>query len=370
MRRCWSCPTCSPRCATWRSAARARSAAKVIGVTGSVGKTSTKEALRLALAADGETHASAASYNNHWGVPLSLARCPRSARSRVFEIGMNHAGEITPLTRLVRPACGDRHHGRAGASRNSSTRSTEIADAKAEIFLGLEPRRRRRHQPRQSAVRTACARRAHDAGVARIVSFGEHERGRRAADRMRAASRLLDRAGAHSRRRRHLQARRARAPPRAEFARRARGGRARRRRSRARRAGARGAASRRAGRGARITLEAAGRRGAADRRKLQRQSGLDAGGARAARRRPRSGRAAAASRCSATCWSSARTAPSCIASLREPVLAARRRSRLLLRPADARPVGGTSFRAPGRLCRDVRALEPQVLAADPRRAMP
>ena len=62
-------------------AARARSTAKFIGVTGSVGKTGTKEALRLALASDGETHASAASYNNHWGVPLSLARCPQTARA-------------------------------------------------------------------------------------------------------------------------------------------------------------------------------------------------------------------------------------------------------------------------------------------------
>ena len=62
------------------AAARARTQAKVIGVTGSVGKTGTKEALRLALSKDGETHASVASYNNHWGVPLSLARCPASAR--------------------------------------------------------------------------------------------------------------------------------------------------------------------------------------------------------------------------------------------------------------------------------------------------
>src|SRR5271156_1742865 len=85
------------------SAARARIQAKVIGVTGSVGKTSTKEALRLALSKDGDTHASVASYNNHWGVPLSLARCPQSAHYAVLEIGMNHAGEIAPLSRLARP---------------------------------------------------------------------------------------------------------------------------------------------------------------------------------------------------------------------------------------------------------------------------
>ena len=75
-------------------AARARTHAKIVAVTGSVGKTGTKEALRLTLARSGETHASVASYNNHWGVPLSLARCPESARYAVFEIGMNHAGEI------------------------------------------------------------------------------------------------------------------------------------------------------------------------------------------------------------------------------------------------------------------------------------
>src|SRR4029078_5988553 len=84
-------------------AARERLHGKVIAVTGSVGKTTTREALRLALSADGETHASAASYNNHWGVPLSLARCPASAKYAVFEIGMNHAGEITPLTQMPKP---------------------------------------------------------------------------------------------------------------------------------------------------------------------------------------------------------------------------------------------------------------------------
>src|SRR5262245_55635756 len=119
-------------------AGRARSNARVIAVTGSVGKTGTKDALHLVLSREGETHVSAASYNNHWGVPLSLARMPRSARFGVFEIGMNHAGEITPLTRLVRPhiaivttieAAHLEYFGSVEA----------IADAKAEIFLGLEP---------------------------------------------------------------------------------------------------------------------------------------------------------------------------------------------------------------------------------------
>ena len=118
-------------------AARARSRAKVVAVTGSVGKTGTKEALRLTLACNGETHASLASYNNHWGVPLSLARCPESARYAVFELGMNHAGEIEPLTRLVRPQVAiittvEPVHLEFFGSLEA------IADAKAEIFLGLE----------------------------------------------------------------------------------------------------------------------------------------------------------------------------------------------------------------------------------------
>jgi UDP-N-acetylmuramoyl-tripeptide--D-alanyl-D-alanine ligase len=153
-------------------AARARSDAKVIAVTGSVGKTSTKEALLLALGADGETHASAASYNNHWGVPLSLARCPASAKYAVFEIGMSHAGEITPLTKLVRPhvaivtTIAPVHLEFFGTL-------TKIADAKAEIFLGLEPGGAAvlNRDDRQYAH---LARAAAAAGVTRIVSFGQN----------------------------------------------------------------------------------------------------------------------------------------------------------------------------------------------------
>ena len=153
-------------------AARARSHAKFIGVTGSVGKTGTKEALRLALSADGETHASAASYNNHWGVPLSLARCPQSARHAVLEIGMNHAGEIVPLTRLVRPHIAiittiEPVHLEFFPSIEA------IADAKAEIFQGIEPggaiviNRDNAHFERLQRL-------AKDAGLGRIVTFGEH----------------------------------------------------------------------------------------------------------------------------------------------------------------------------------------------------
>ena len=119
-------------------AARARLDARVIAVTGSVGKTSTKEALRHVLSAQGETHASTASFNNHWGVPLSLARCPASVRFAVFEIGMNHAGEIEPLVKMVRPQIAiittvEPVHLEFFAGIEG------IADAKAEIFAGLEP---------------------------------------------------------------------------------------------------------------------------------------------------------------------------------------------------------------------------------------
>ena len=78
-------------------AARARAKARVVGVTGSVGKTSTKEMLRVVLGGQGRVHAAEASYNNHWGVPLTLARLPREADFAVIEIGMNHPGEIAPL---------------------------------------------------------------------------------------------------------------------------------------------------------------------------------------------------------------------------------------------------------------------------------
>ncbi|MCY7339330.1 MAG: UDP-N-acetylmuramoyl-tripeptide--D-alanyl-D-alanine ligase, partial [Sphingomonas bacterium] len=121
-------------------AARARISGTVIGITGSVGKTSTKEALYAALEryARGAGHRSAKSYNNHTGVPLSLARMPRGSEFAVLELGMNHAGEIAALTRLVRPhvalvtAIASAHIENLGSIE-------AIADAKAEIFEGLEP---------------------------------------------------------------------------------------------------------------------------------------------------------------------------------------------------------------------------------------
>jgi UDP-N-acetylmuramoyl-tripeptide--D-alanyl-D-alanine ligase len=84
-------------------AARARTDARIVAVTGSVGKTSTKEMLRAMLGDQGRTHASVASYNNHWGVPLTLARMPVDTEYAVIEIGMNHPGEIAPLSKMTRP---------------------------------------------------------------------------------------------------------------------------------------------------------------------------------------------------------------------------------------------------------------------------
>ena len=121
-------------------ASRERTNATVIGVTGSVGKTSTKEALYAALdrCRPGKAHRSVKSYNNHTGVPLSLARMPREARFGIFEMGMNHAGELAALTRLVRP-----HVALvtivASAHREFFASEEAIADAKGEIFQGMEP---------------------------------------------------------------------------------------------------------------------------------------------------------------------------------------------------------------------------------------
>jgi UDP-N-acetylmuramoyl-tripeptide--D-alanyl-D-alanine ligase len=152
-------------------AARARSRARIVGVTGSVGKTGTKEALRLALASQGATHASAASFNNHWGVPLSLARLPAGARFAVLELGMNHPGEIAPLAKLVRPHV-------AVVTTVEPVHLAffdsveDIADAKAEIFSGLEPGGaavRNRDNPQFDRLKRHAA-----AAGARIVTFGAH----------------------------------------------------------------------------------------------------------------------------------------------------------------------------------------------------
>ncbi|MTI45432.1 UDP-N-acetylmuramoyl-tripeptide--D-alanyl-D-alanine ligase [Roseibium hamelinense] len=119
-------------------AARARTDARVVAVTGSVGKTGTKEALRLCLERSGKVHASVASFNNHWGVPLTLARMPADTEYGVFEIGMNHAGEITPLVKMVRPHVAIITTVQA-VHLEFFDSVEKIAQAKAEIFNGLEP---------------------------------------------------------------------------------------------------------------------------------------------------------------------------------------------------------------------------------------
>lgn len=119
-------------------AARARTGARIIAVTGSVGKTSTKETLRLTLSQFGKTHAPVKSFNNHWGVPLTLCRMPRDADFGVFEIGMNHANEITPLSKLVAPDVAMITTVAPVHLENLGSLDA-IAAAKAEIFDGLKP---------------------------------------------------------------------------------------------------------------------------------------------------------------------------------------------------------------------------------------
>ncbi|HTU55974.1 MAG TPA: UDP-N-acetylmuramoyl-tripeptide--D-alanyl-D-alanine ligase [Acetobacteraceae bacterium] len=118
--------------------ARARSAARIAAITGSVGKTTTKEMLRRILSAAGPTHAARASYNNHWGLPLTLAELPPEAAFAILEIGTNHAGEIAPLAALARPhiaivtAIAGAHIGNFGSLE-------AIADEKAALLAALEP---------------------------------------------------------------------------------------------------------------------------------------------------------------------------------------------------------------------------------------
>ncbi|MBY5352457.1 UDP-N-acetylmuramoylalanyl-D-glutamyl-2,6-diaminopimelate--D-alanyl-D-alanine ligase [Rhizobium leguminosarum] len=119
-------------------ASRERSKAQIIAVTGSVGKTTTKEMLRHVLSPSGKVHASVASFNNHWGVPLTLARMPEDTDYGVFEVGMNHPGEIRPLVAMIRPDVAIITT-IAPAHLGNFKNIKEIAAAKAEIFEGLEP---------------------------------------------------------------------------------------------------------------------------------------------------------------------------------------------------------------------------------------
>lgn len=153
------------------AAARDRSSATRIGVTGSVGKTGVKEALKSALSrfAPDAVHASVKSYNNHTGVPLSLARMPAASRFGVFEMGMNHSGELAELTQLVRPHIAIVTWV-ASAHREFFATETDIAMAKAEIFAGL-PKGGTAIIPHDNPHADLLARAAADAG-AKVVRFG------------------------------------------------------------------------------------------------------------------------------------------------------------------------------------------------------
>lgn len=152
-------------------AARLRNFGKRVAVTGSAGKTSVKEMLRAAFAAGGSVHAADKSFNNHWGVPLTLAQLPIDCEFGVFEIGMNHAGEITPLTGLVAP-----HVAIvttiAPAHLQFFGTLEKIAEAKSEIFLGVV-KGGAAVLPRDNSQFARLEGRAIDAGIRRIISFGE-----------------------------------------------------------------------------------------------------------------------------------------------------------------------------------------------------
>lgn len=153
-------------------ASRARSRARIVAVTGSVGKTGTKEMLALALTDQGATHYSVGSFNNHWGVPLSLARMPANAKFAVFELGMNHPGEITPLVAMVRPHVAVITTV-AAVHMEFFASTAEIAAAKAEIFTGVEPGGTA-ILPRDNSHFAFLEEAARKAGITTIRSFGNH----------------------------------------------------------------------------------------------------------------------------------------------------------------------------------------------------
>ncbi len=151
-------------------AARARTGARIAALTGSVGKTGTKNALAQVLSEQGATHGSVGSFNNHWGVPLSLARMPEATRFGVFEIGMNHAGEIEPLVGMVRPHVAIVINVEA-VHLEFFSGVEAIADAKAEIFAGVEPGGAaviNGDNPHAARLRRAAATR----GISEVIEFG------------------------------------------------------------------------------------------------------------------------------------------------------------------------------------------------------
>ncbi len=152
--------------------ARARSAARVVAVTGSVGKTGTKEMLKEVLARQGPTHATQGNLNNHWGVPLTLARMPAASVFVVLEMGMNHAGELAILSRLARPDVAV-ITAVAPAHLEFFTSVAAIADAKAEIFAGMN-RDGIAILNRDTPHFDRLARHALGAGITRIYGFGSY----------------------------------------------------------------------------------------------------------------------------------------------------------------------------------------------------
>ena len=153
-------------------AGRQRAQGRILAVTGSVGKTSSKEMLRLMLSAVGPTYANEGSLNNHWGVPLSLARLPTDAHFGIFELGMNHAGELGPLSKMVQPDVALITTIEA-VHLEFFSKVEDIADAKAEIFQGVKPdgtvvlNRDNPHYARLASV-------AKSLGLKTILTFG-HE---------------------------------------------------------------------------------------------------------------------------------------------------------------------------------------------------
>lgn len=154
-------------------AARARSSGKIIAVTGSVGKTTTKEMLRHVLSSCGEVHAAKASLNNHWGVPLTLARLPATADYGVFEIGMNHPDEIRPLVQMVRPHVAIITTV-AAAHLGNFKNLGEIAAAKAEIMEGVVEGGYVLLN-RDNEKFAALKKRADELKIGHVRSFGEHK---------------------------------------------------------------------------------------------------------------------------------------------------------------------------------------------------
>ncbi len=161
--------------------ARNRTGARIAAVTGSVGKTGTKEGLAHALSAFGATHATAGNLNNQWGVPLSLARMPQDSLYGVFELGMNHAGELTPLSKLVRPDLAIITT-IAAVHLEFFDSVAAIADAKAEIFAGISANGTavlNRDNPYFATLTAAAWAR----GIEQIIGFGEHPEAQARLDR-------------------------------------------------------------------------------------------------------------------------------------------------------------------------------------------